>query len=213
MNPTLEEILNFIADFGIMVLISGIFLYVIIRLINLLFKYLDNKVRNKKHDKLLDVRKTVNEKVQYLIEQFLETHQGDRIHVVEFSNSVMSVAYLPFKYMNCTYEVYAMGKATTSGVIDRLSTSLFTSFFSQMYKDEYIILDEQNPDHKLGGAVYDLMHKGGERRALCAVIKTAKGKSLGYVAFKKDDEFSQHEVSDILVLADKLAALLGIMDN
>ena len=213
MTTDFQAILEFISEFGVMLIIAAIFLYTAIRVINMILSTWESHLRDKKHDKLLDVRLSVNEKVQSLIETFLEQHNGDRVHVVEFSNSVVSVAYLPFKYMNCSYEVYTMGKTSFSSNIDKLSTSLFTPFFTQLYKEEYVILDATAPDPKLGGAIYDLMHHGGESHALCAILKTAKGKSLGYVAFKKDTSFSDNDIEDILILADKVSALLGIMDN
>lgn len=122
------EISKTISEFGIMIVICSIFLYTAVRLINIFIKNLETRLKDKKHDELIDIRMSVNTKVQSLIDQFLEEHDSDRIHVVEFSNSVMSVAYLPFKYMSCTYEVYRIGKSPTASKIDHISTSLFTAF-------------------------------------------------------------------------------------
>lgn len=213
MEASLKDIMQFIVDLGVLVVIAGIFLYTAIRIINIFLKHLENKFRYRNHDKLLDIRSNVNQEIQSLITEYLADHDGDRVHVIEFSNSVTSVAYLPFKYMNCMYEVFKIGKSSTAKNIDRLSTSLFTDFFSRMYKSEYVILDDTNPEECYGGAIYDLMHRGGERFALCAVIKTARGKSLGYVALKQNRPFDQCDIDDILILADKIAALLGIMDK
>lgn len=202
-----------ITEFGIMVVICSIFLYTAVRVINIFLKNLDNRLRDKKHDELIDIRMSVNQKVQSLIDQFLEEHEGDRIHVIEFSNSVLSVAYLPFKYMSCTYEVYRIGKSPTASKIDHLSTSLFTSFFEKLYDSDYLILDVNNKDKSLGGSIYDIVNASGEDKGLYAILRTSKGKALGYVALRKDEDFSNDDIEDIQVLASKLSALLGVADK
>ena len=119
---TIPEMSKAITEFGIMIVICAIFLYTAVRLINVFMKSLDSRIINKKHDELIDIRMSVNQKVQSLIDDYLESHDSDRVHVIEFTNSVMSVAYLPFKYMSCTYEVYRIGKAATANKIDHIST-------------------------------------------------------------------------------------------
>lgn len=212
MEVTFAEILKSIVDYGVLIVIGAIFLYTAVRLINIWLKRFD-KPSNKEHDKLLDMRTTINTKVQAMINDFFESHSGNRVQVVEFSNSVTSIAYLPFKYMNCTYHVHKWGQDSSESYIDHLPTSLFTEFFARMYKEEYVILNKEDRDPALGGSIYDVLSRGSDKYALCAVIKTQRGKSIGYVAFKKDNEFSETDVADILVLADKLAALLGVLDK
>lgn len=213
MNPNIEDILKWISDYGIALILSGIVIYVIIRLINIGLKYLETKIKDKKHDKLLDLRSNINEKVHSLIEQFLDESDGSRLQVIEFSNSVTSVAYLPFKYMSCTYEVYQIGEVSTGSKIDRLSTSLFTTFFSQLYNSDYVILDTNHRNTRMGGAIYDLMQGENEHRCLCCILRTSKGKALGYVALKKDGTFTKETIEGIQILADKISALLGVMDK
>lgn len=207
------EISKAVSEFGIMIVICSIFLYTAVRLINLFIKNLDTRLRDKKHDELIDIRMSVNQKVQSLIDQFLEDHDSDRIHVVEFSNSVVSVAYLPFKYMSCTYEVYRIGKSSTASKIDHLSTSLFTAFFEKLYDADYLMLDVNNKDKSLGGSIYDIVSASGESRGLYAILRTSKGKALGYVAVRKDSDFSQDDIEDIQILSSKLSALLGVVDK
>lgn len=208
----LAEMSKMITEFGIMIVICSIFLYTAVRLINMFLKSLDNRLRDKKHDELIDVRTSVNEKVQSLIDQFLEDHNNSRIHVVEFSNSVVSVAYLPFKYMTCTYEVYKVGKPSTASKIDHMSTSLFTAFFSKLYNADYLILDSKSPDPSLGRAIYDILDASGEHKGLYVILRTGKGKALGYLTVR-DDEFDKIEIEEVQVLASKLSALLGVADK
>lgn len=209
----IESVMQFIADFGIMVVISGIFLYVIIRLINLLFKHIDIKLGSKNHDKLLSMRSDISNQIQLLLDEFLEQHDGDRIQVIEFSNSVVSVAYLPFKYMTCTYEVYRLGKSAAGHKIDHISTSLFTTFFLSMQNVAYRIFDISDKTVSMGGAMYDIMKEQEASKSLCTMMYTPKGKSIGYVTMKKETDFTPEDIEDIQSLADQISILLSVADK
>lgn len=210
-----EDWIKFVSDYGATTIIAGIFLYVIVRIINTGFTYLNDKVGNKKHDKLMNIRTQISEEIQDLIEEFLQDNEYDRIRVIEMSNSVTSVAYLPFKYMSCTYEVCKLGKSSLGYKLDHLSTSLFTKFFKYLEYNPYCILDYNNKEHEVfGGAIYDLMRDMHEQLTVCCPLCTVKKKKcIGYVAVQKDAGFTDAEIEDIQLLTDKILALLGVMDK
>lgn len=210
----IEDMLNYIQDYGVSVVIVAIFLYAVIKVLNAIFKYVDNKLGNRKHDKLINLRNQVGEEIQVLLDEFLAAHKGDRIRVIEFSNSVISVAYLPFKYMTCTYESCRFGKSAIGHKIDRMSTSLFTPFLKYLKDNEYCILDSRNRLDHMGGAVYDLMVTVHEEKSLCIELNTGrKSKAIGYLSFQKDEGFTDDDCKDIKYLSQQVSALLGVMDN
>lgn len=208
-----NNMLKMITDYGVSIIIVGIFLYAAIRLINLGIDSIKEKMQRNKHDESLDIRDRVGKKIQYLINVFLENHSGHRIHVVEFSNSVMSIAYLPFRYMTCTYEVNTLDLSGSAKKIDKLSTSLFNQFFDNLQNEEYCIFDISNHDKLVGGAMYDLMKDIGEPKCICTMLKTAKGTAIGYIAFYKDDPFTESDKSDIVELGSSIEALLCVIEN
>ena len=210
---TIESIAKYIADFGIMLIVCAIFLYIIIRLVNLLFKHLENKLGSKNHDKLLSMRSDISTQIQTLLDEFLEQHDGDRIQVIEFSNSVVSVAYLPFRYMTCTYEVYRLGKAASGHTIDHISTSLFTTFFLSMQDVDYRIFDIDDKTVPMGGAMYDMMKEQDASKSLCTMLHTPKGKSIGYITMKKETDFTNADIDGIQSLADQISILLSVADK
>lgn len=213
MGLEVSQIIKLVADFGVMVVIAAVFLYTAIRVINILLKGLEMRVGNRKHDKLIDLRSSIDQKIQQMLDQFLEHSNGDRIQVVEFSNSVMSIAYLPFKYMTCTYEVYRAGKAAMGSRLDHLSTSLFTTFFTNLQENEYCILDDADTSATIGGAMHDLLITSGEPKALCTLLQTVKGKAVGYIIMKKEEDFTDEDIEGIQSLADQIAALLSVVDK
>lgn len=208
-----NDMIKMITDYGVSIIIVGIFLYASIRLINLGIDSIKEKMQRNKHDESLDIRDRVGKKIQYLINVFLENHSGHRIHVVEFSNSVMSIAYLPFRYMTCTYEVNTLDLSGSAKKIDKLSTSLFNQFFDNLQNEEYCIFDINNHDKLVGGAMYDLMKDIGEHKCICTMLKTAKGTAIGYIAFYKDDPFTESDKSDIVELGSSIEALLCVIEN
>lgn len=207
------DIAKAISEFGVLIIIAAVVIYALIKLINFIFKWLDNKLGNKSHDELIEVRREISKQIQGDISEFLNKHSANRVHVVEFSNTVSSVAYLPFKYMNCTYEVYKLGKHSTASNIDKLPTSLFVEFFTAMYDNGHVILDIEEPDMTLGGTVYDLMAAESARHIVCTLMKTHRGKAIGYVAFERDDEFTKEDLADLTDLSDRIGALLSVSDK
>lgn len=210
---TIPEMSKALMEFGIMIVICAIFLYTAVRLINVFMKSLDSRIITHKHDELADIRMSVNQQVQSLIDDYLESHDSDRVHVIEFTNSVMSVAYLPFKYMSCSYEVYRIGKSATANKIDHISTSLFPKFFEKLYDNDYVILDANNEDKQFGKAIYDVVRASGESLGLYAILRTSRGKALGYVCITKDEGFHDTDIQDVQILASKLSALLSVADK
>lgn len=213
MTTDVVDIGKSINEFGILVIIGAVFIYAAIRTLNLVFEYFQDKFKNKKHDELLEKRTEIDSQVQEMLDKFLEHYGGNRIHVIEFSNSVMSVAYLPFRYMSCTYECYSVGKNAAGSKIDHLSTSLFTTFFNNLNGKDYCIFDTSNKDMKLGGAMYDIMTECNETRALCTLMKSHTGKNIGYIALYKDGDFRDDEIEDIQSLSDRVSALLSVTDK
>ena len=215
------EMVRTVADLGVLVCIAALFIYAVYRGINAQFDKRDDvsgggvpsKKDRERHDELIELRTRVSQDIQQLINTTLNDTGWDRIHVVEFSNSIMSVAYLPFRYMTCTYEVFKLGKMGTGAKIDRLSTSLFTTFFTTMHDNGWCIIDLDKPETDTCGAMHDLMISNGETKSLSAGIVSPKGKSIGYVSVKSENGFSSEDIEAILTLADQIAVLLGVVDK
>lgn len=213
----LTTVLKFISDYGLSIVICGVFLYIILRVVNIWLKNMENKLTSKNdrkgHDSLIELRSNIGEQVQTLINETLIHTESNRVHVIEFSNSVVSVAYLPFRYMSCTYEAYSLGRQATGHKIDRISTSLFNEFFRKLQEDHHLAFDIRDKACLVGGAMCELMKQQKEYHALCAPMKSPSGKFIGFVYLTKDSEFSEDDESTIETLADKISALLCIADQ
>lgn len=208
----IEKILRFFSDYGIAIVITAIFLTIIIRAVNLAFKYFEKKLGFKQHDKQLEVRNEVNKKIQQLINDFLERTKGDRTQVIEFSNTVSSVAYLPFRYMTCTYETYRYDLSPAARFIDKLPTSLFTPFFEKlqgMRSCEFVVNEKTLATNEI---IYDLLAKYGGEKFLITLMKSIRGKPVGILIFEKQEGFDEADREGLLCLSKQLTSLLCILD-
>lgn len=214
---SIAEIITLIQENGIMFVLCCIFIYVIIKVINVIFdgvkKSKEERKEHQRHDKLLETRSEIGEEIQILIKNFINQFEYDRIQVIEFSNSVTSVAYLPFRYMTCNYEACNLGIHYTGSHIDHLPTSLFTTFLSKLKAVPYFEFDINEENRLMGGAMYDLMQSTDVTNSLCAMLSTVNGKSVGYVSIQKSSKFTEVDFKNIQKLASQLSALLCVVDR
>lgn len=209
-----DSTITMITDYGISIVLLAIVVYVIIKSVNLVFQYVDSKICNVKHDKGLQIRQEVDNRIDELISSFVETHGGHRIQVIEFSNTVQSVAYLPFKYMTCTYEVCAIDSESTAHMVDHLPTSLFSSLFAKHVKIRPHKPAEFYLNEKLKGtALYHILDKMGEHQILCNLLETPKNKDIGLIVFYKHDPYTDSDRADIDDLSKSIQSLLSVMES
>lgn len=207
------EFVKAIADNGITIVVCAIALWVLCRMLHIIFTKIETKSNHNKHDKLIKVRSEIGEEIQILLDNFISKTDGESIQVVEFSNSVTSIAYLPFRYMTCTYESCKLGMMSKGTKIDKISTSLFTPFFNALQYSDYCIFDIAVEEPRMGGAMYDLMKSLGETKSLCAMLCTTKGKAVGYVSFQKQSGYTDEDIQELKSLANQLSALLCVVDR
>lgn len=206
------ELIKSISEYGISLVLSAIFIYVVIKLLKIQFDKVSESNKRKAHDNALALRAEIDEEVYEILNDFIEDHHGLRLHVIEFTNSVTSVAYLPFKYMSCTYEVVSYGNKPEARCIDKLSTSLFSPFLSKLGKSSHLILDGEDAQQS-SGVMHDLYEQIGGRYMLSVMLKSGKDKCIGYVAFYKDSQVEDSDVEDLILVGSKLSALLGVLDK
>lgn len=210
----LSEIVKTVGDVGIMVVISAVVIYALVKGINMFFEWIGTKVGKHTHDELLEVRNRVDAIIQEDIHNYLENHDTHRVQVIEFSNSVSSVTYLPFKYASCTYEAFDIDRDGRAYNIDKITTSLFTPFLIQLYNSGYVELDDSNMDIKTyGGTAYDILRRCKEHHGIYVMIKSNSHKSVGFVCAYKDSDFIEDDIKDLEAMAIRLSAQLCVLDN
>ena len=206
------EVMKIVGDYSLSLILSAIVIYAAVKAIKSYFDDSEDAEKRRAHDEALCIRDEIGEKIYESLNEFLQKHKGLRIQVVEFTNTVTSVAYLPFKYMSCTYEVVSYGNKPEARCIDKLSTSLFSPFLSKLGKEPYVLLDPHSAE-ELSGVVYDLYHAIGGDHMVSVMLKSEKDKCIGYVALYTNNEVTDNDVEDLIDIGSNLSALLGVMDK
>lgn len=206
------EVIEEVSDYGLSLILSSIVIYSVIQLLNIQFTKLKRSSSRKDHDAALELRSDIDIKVYEILNNFIEEHDGLRLQVIEFTNTVTSVAYLPFKYMSCTYEVVSYGIKPEARCIDKLSTSLFSPFLSRLGKDDYLILDHESAA-EMAGVVHDLYEQIGGKNMLAVMLKSERDKCIGYVSLYKDKPIEDNDIGDLMFIGSQLSALLGVLDK
>lgn len=207
----MERIFKLIGDYGVMIIICGIFLYAAIKLINLAIQWAQNKLTKHDHEGNINTRVDVGSQIHKLIARELRELELERIQVIEFSNSVMSVAYLPFRYMTCTYEVYDLDRHPTGYQLDRISTSLFSPFFTELHENPIYLLEVNEDLEPSARSLFSLMDV--DRYVACVALRTAKGKMIGYIQATQGLPFTEEVQVELRMLGSRVSELLGVMDK
>lgn len=210
-----SDVVKTIGDVGIMMVISAVVVYALIRGLKILFSWIEKKTDIRKHDDLMQTRTNVDYVIQDDIDFYLDNHDVHRVQVVEFSNSVASVAYLPFKYASCTYESCDIEQEGRAYAIDKVATSLFTPFLRHLYTQPHIELYDNNMEHvkTYGGAAYDLLRRCKEHHGMFVMMKSNNHKSVGFVAIYKDGDFTEEDISDLETMAIRISGQLCVVDH
>ena len=205
------NIVKLIGDYGVMIIICGIFLYTAIKLINLLIQWIQAKVSKSTHEDKLNTRVGVGTQIHKLIAHQLRQLELERIQVIEFSNSVVSVAYLPFRYMTCTYEVYDLDRHATGPQLDRISTSLFSPFFTKLQENPIYVVEQDDNLEPSARSLFQLMD--ADRYIACVALRTVKGKMIGYLQATQGLPFTDEAQLELRMLGSQISELLGVMDQ
>lgn len=206
-----EHVVKLISDYGVMIIISGIFLYAAIQLLTIFIKWLKGKALKTSHDDSIDTRVNIGNQIHKLIANTLTELEAERVQVIEFSNSVVSVAYLPFRYMTCTYEIYDLDREPIGHKLDKISTSLFSPFFAKLQDSKIYIFtptEDQELSEKSLCSLTDV-----DRWTACVPLRTVKGKMIGYVQATRFKEFSKNDQLELQLLGAKISELLTVLDR
>lgn len=206
------NVLKALSEYSISLVLSAIVIYTVLRVIKIQLDKAKLATSRRDHDKALKLRDEIGDQIYEELNSFIREHDGLRVQVVEFTNTVTSVAYLPFKYMSCTYEVVSYGIRPEARCIDKLSTSLFGPFLSQLGKEQYMVLDPESAE-KLSGVVHDLYDQIGGDHMVSVMLKSEKDKCIGYVALYKNKPVEDNDISDLVLLGSKLSGFLGVLDK
>ena len=187
-----------------------------LKFIDLAFGRMEKNFDKRERIKGILKRENANEHIQDILNTALATLGGDRLQVIEFTNTVKTVASLPFKYMSVTYESYALGKQPAADTIKNELTTLHSTFLSRLYINSFFALNISRPDDKITPATYSLMGKRFASQSLYVTITDRKSKEMiGLLSYdiSSRDGFSEVVITTLRKLAAQLSVYLTLWDD
>ena len=191
-------------------------IYLVYRLMDLLFHLFRNSM-----DKSIKIKGIVNrdeadDVISGLLDGAMGTTlmEGERVQVIEFTNTVKNVALVPFLFMTCTYESFSLGKRSMAHIIDNKPTSLCGMYIRKLQLQTLAVIDLDNRDMSLGG-IYDLLEQRGATKNLALAIRSPLSKKMiGYISYDTNDagDFSDAAITLLRNLSGQIGTLLTLGD-
>ena len=91
----IASILNYLETNTVPLLITAIVIFFSIRFGNLGFVYIANRLKEKRHEELIDIRSNVNKTINNLIDRAMLRCNACRAYVFEFHNGITALGGLP----------------------------------------------------------------------------------------------------------------------
>ena len=153
----ISAILSYLETHSVALVITAIVIFFSIRFGNLGFEYIASKLREKKHDELIDTRSKVNKTINSLIDRAMLRTNACRAYVFEFHNGITALGGLPFLKMSCTYEFINEGVKSAQYARDSIPLSLYSSMVDGIIENDFIVLDPRNRSEQHSHLIYEML--------------------------------------------------------
>ena len=181
--------------------------------IGAVFSVLYKKFNRKERLKRIYEHKNVEKLTQNVLDLALASLDADRLQIVEYTNTIETVALVPKKYMSCTYEAYKEGKSPAGNTIRNEFTSHYVNFLTKLRLEHCIALNVHNQVAEFSKNIYSLMDLRWATQSLYALILDSRTQqALGFVSYDKSGfgGFSAKEVNELKKLSNELAVHLSL---
>jgi hypothetical protein len=215
MDP-IGTIASVIKDNGIYSIILAVIVWFIWRLLDIILKRIQTRSTMTDKNKGIAVRERANSIIQNLLTDAMSTLKGLRIQIIEFSNGEKNIASVPFQYMSCTYESYALGLQPAAHVCQKVMTSLYAVFLTKLSNSTHsaMILDIDAPLPDFPSNNYDLMRSRHATKSMYVLLRTpVTRKPIGYIVFDANEGIELMSAMDTLKkMGNQVETLLTMGD-
>ncbi len=226
---SIEAIRSLIADFGLSVSISAIFIFIAWKFIkntidqnNKMMKLiLDERqnqspaVQQQKHKELIDLRLEVNNKIKVIIDAFRNSTNADRVFVFEYHNGESNLNGLPFAKVSATYEVLQFGVPSYKVRLQSIPSGLILEFNQKLLKEGHISARKIEDYKTIDPTGCSVLVRPDVKSFYVHLMKDTKGCPLGFIGMdyivKESTEEQEKKALDALEdCANKISSLLEI---
>lgn len=227
---SIEVIKGLIADFGLSVTISAIFIFVAYKFIkntmdqnNRLMKLLLDERKNEhmnnriRHNELIDKRLEINAKIKNSIESFRQKVDADRVYIFEYHNGESNLNGLPFAKVSATYEILKPGVSSYKSRLQGIPSGLILEFNQNLLTNKQIsvpnILDYKDVD-PIGNSV---LMRPDTKSFYVVLINNINGYPIGfigmdYICRESGKEEARKAIKELKEISMQIGSLLEVDD-
>jgi hypothetical protein len=201
------------AGTGPKTLVFAVLIYGVIQVLNIGINKIKKALDKTEKIKGIVKREEADKVIQGLLDGAIGQIGGERIQVIEFTNTNKNIALVPFDFMHCTYESYQLGKQSMADIYKGIPTTIIGLFLQRLNTQSYMVINVDCPDNKLPPSIYDMLEKRFATKSLYVPVRSPISKRMiGYVLLDSNDVagFSDIALKTMRSLADQVGVLLTL---
>ena len=225
---SIEVIRGLIADFGLSVTISAIFIFVAYKFIkntidqnNRLMKLLLDERKNEhttnriRHNELIDKRLDVNNKIKNAIESFRQRVDADRVYIFEYHNGESNLNGLPFAKVSATYEILKGGVSSFKARLQGIPSGLILEFNQSLLTNKYISVPDISQYRGIDPIGSSVLIRPDTKSFYVSLISNVSGYPIGfigidYICRESTEEEAAKAIAELKTMALQVGSLLEV---
>lgn len=227
---SIEVIRGLIADFGLSVTISAIFIFVAYKFIkntmdqnNRLMKLLLDERKNEhtanriRHNELIDKRLEINSKIKNAIEAFRQKVDADRVYIFEYHNGESNLNGLPFAKVSATYEILKPGVSSYKSRLQGIPSGLILEFNQNLLTNKQISVPNITDYKDIDPVGNSVLIRPDAKSFYVALINNINGYPIGfigmdYICRESGKEEADKAIKELKAISLQIGSLLEVDD-
>ena len=227
---SIEVIRGLIADFGLSVTISAIFIFVAYKFIkntmdqnNRLMKLLLDERKNEhttnriRHNELIDRRLEINSKIKNAIEAFRQKVDADRVYIFEYHNGESNLNGLPFAKVSATYEILKLGVSSYKSRLQGIPSGLILEFNQNLLTNKQISVPNISDYKDIDPVGNSVLIRPDAKSFYVALINNINGYPIGfigmdYICRESGKEEADKAIEELKAISLQIGSLLEVDD-
>lgn len=227
---SIEVIRGLIADFGLSVTISAIFIFVAYKFIkntmdqnNRLMKLLLDERKNEhttnriRHNELIDKRLEINSKIKNAIEAFRQKVDADRVYIFEYHNGESNLNGLPFAKVSATYEILKPGVSSYKSRLQGIPSGLILEFNQNLLTNKQISVPNISDYKDIDPVGNSVLIRPDAKSFYVVLINNINGYPIGfigmdYICRESGKEEADKAIKELKAISLQIGSLLEVDD-
>lgn len=227
---SIEVIRGLIADFGLSVTISAIFIFVAYKFIkntmdqnNRLMKLLLDERKNEhttnriRHNELIDKRLEINSKIKNAIEAFRQKVDADRVYIFEYHNGESNLNGLPFAKVSATYEILKPGVSSYKSRLQGIPSGLILEFNQNLLTNKQISVPNITDYKDIDPVGNSVLIRPDAKSFYVVLINNINGYPIGfigmdYICRESGKEEADKAIKELKSISLQIGSLLEVDD-